>query len=180
MNPNLNWNRERWRTRDRLIEYDFSIVPPHPHSAGIPFVYPMEDMDLSPMLPLEINNSDLPIIYPWEEMHTALIEREIYLIARKNGYDGTPEQLWDIFSAEGFVISGTIETFPVPGNPKNLYLDEETGVLYYYRELIGAPNYEAIEAVGAVIVGTGIYIPVRALLMEDTILNCGNAAEYID
>lgn len=26
----LNWNRERWRTRDRLLDYLSAIKPPYP------------------------------------------------------------------------------------------------------------------------------------------------------
>lgn len=184
MKANNNWNYERWRTRDRLLEYDFNIVPPHPHSAGIPFIYPLEEMNLSPLLPLSINSAELPVIYPWEEMHTAIIEREIYEIAVKNGYDGTAEHLWSVFSADGFVVTGTIDTFPIPGNENNLYLDEETGILYYFKATSNPVDEEAVARVGAAIVGisrvngeeiTYLYIPVRALLLEDTILNCGDA-----
>lgn len=39
-----DWNYERKRTRDRLIEYDFSIIAPTPHSAGLLFLYPWENL----------------------------------------------------------------------------------------------------------------------------------------
>lgn len=44
MITNLNWNKERFRTRDRLLEYDSMIMPLMPHSAGLSVVYPWEDI----------------------------------------------------------------------------------------------------------------------------------------
>ena len=169
------WNRERKRTRDRLLEYDFSLVPPHPHSAGIPFVYPTQDMNLQPF------TDELPNVYPWEEIHTELMEEEIYKVAKKNGFSGTAEELWNM---GGCVMQGTLGTFPEDGDPNNLYLDGQTGILYYFK-IVSAPiNNTAANAAGARIIESNneihLYIPVRSYLIENTILNCGDAAEYID
>ena len=164
MKANNNWNYERWRTRDRLLEYDFNIVPPHPHSAGLPFVY------------------------PWEHIQSLTIQKEIFEIAKSNGYDGTEEHLWNVFSTDGLLITGTIDTFPIPGDINNLYFDTETGIIYYFKITSNTINEEVVARVGAAIVGisrvngedvTYLYIPIKALLIEDTILNCGDAAEYI-
>jgi len=38
--------KERWRTRDRLLEYDESIMPLRPHSAGLSMIYPWENVTL--------------------------------------------------------------------------------------------------------------------------------------
>jgi len=35
--------KERWRTRDRLLEYDISIMPARPRTAGLAMVYPWEN-----------------------------------------------------------------------------------------------------------------------------------------
>ena len=178
MSPTQNWNHERWRTRDRLLDYDFNIVPPHPHSGGFATPYPVEETDLSPMLPMFGENSTLLRIYPWEEYNSTALEREILIIAQRNGYTGTSTEFWAKFQY-GNVITGTIEIFPVPGDTRNLYLDLTTEILYYFKE-ITLTAAEA-EQLGAVIVGENYaYIPVRALLIEDTILNSGDAAEYID
>ena len=177
------WNKERKRTRDRLIEYDFNLVPPHPHSAGIPFIFPIESEGLNPLPPFGGNATSLPFVYPWEQIQIHMLERDIFIIAQNNGYEGTAEQLWQIFSRDGWVVKGTIDTFPLPGNPNNLYLDAETGILYYFKTS-DTVNYENAESAGAVIHEIDantfyLYIPVRALLIEDTILNCGDASEYI-
>ena len=153
------WNKERKRTRDRLLEYDFNIVPPHPHSAG------------------------LSIVYPWENMQLYQLEYQIYTLAQNNGYNGTMEDLWNVFSKYGYIISGTISTFPLPGDTKNIYFDTETGIIYYFK-ISETINNEALESTGAVATAANdgtfyVYIPVRALLIEDTILNCGDASEYI-
>ena len=156
MEADKNWNYERWRTRDRLLEYDFNIVPPHPHSAGLPF------------------------IYPWENIQSLMLQNEIFEIAKANGYNGTEEHMWSVFSTDGLLITGAIDTFPVPGDTNNLYLDKQSGIIYYFKETPNPINEDAAEQIGAIIVGTNeeityLYIPIRALLIEDTILNCGNA-----
>lgn len=34
------WNKERKRTRDLLLEYDYTIMPPHPRPGGLIVLYP--------------------------------------------------------------------------------------------------------------------------------------------
>lgn len=158
----LNWNHERWRTRDRLLEYDFSIVPAQPHSAG------------------------LSMVYPWENTTLTLLSYQLYEIAKTNGFFGTFETFLSRFgSNDGLIVKGTIDTFPVPGDSTNLYMDSETGIVYYFKSTDETVLPDIAAAIGAVIVGsegttTYLYIPIRALLIDDTILNCGDAAEYID
>ena len=150
------WNRERKRTRDRLLEYDFNIVPPHPHTAG------------------------LSMLYPWENLQISMIGIAILQLARKNGFSGDDAAFWERFS-EGAVIKGAAATFPATGHSNNLYLDEDTGTLYYFKENSTPINVEVAEEIGAIITSNNnLYIPIRALLIENTILNCGDAAEYID
>jgi len=43
----LDWNRERYRTRDLLLEYDTAIMPARPRTAGLAMVYPWENLTLS-------------------------------------------------------------------------------------------------------------------------------------
>lgn len=106
--PTKNWNYERWRTRDRLIEYDFDIIAPYPHTAG------------------------LPIIYPWENLSLSQLEYQIITIAKNNGFSGTDETFWDKFS-KNFLIRSTVDNFPVFGDECNLYLDINTNILYYFK-----------------------------------------------
>jgi len=158
----LNWNKERWRTRDRLLEYDVSIVPAHPHSAGLPYVYPWEDTSLSVMA------------------------HQLYLIAQQNGYDGTEPDFLTRFALgdEGKVVVGTLMTFPMPGDIDKLYLDEETGILYYFKETSEPISEAAAKAMGIIRIEpndniTYLYIPVRALPIENLIYDCGDASDYI-
>ena len=158
----MDWNFERYRTRDRLLDYDFNIVPPAPHSAG------------------------LSMVYPWENIILEQLGAQIFLLAQQHGFSGTEEQFWDRFNNPS-IYFGTLETFPVPGNENILYFDKENETLYYFVAASGNIDPNLIEQAGGEIVGesqtndiTYLYLPIRALLIEDTILNCGDAAEYID
>lgn len=152
---------ERWRTRDRLLEYDTSIMPPHPRTAG------------------------LSIVYPWENVNLNMLSHAIYQLALNHGFDGDEEFFWNKFNNAATIITGTVATFPVPGEEDTLYLDLVTDILYYFKSTTAAITPAEAALHGIEIVGTSgattyLYIPVRAMLMEDTILNCGSAAEYID
>ena len=151
----LDWNRERYRTRDRLLEYDFSIYPAVPHTAG------------------------LPIIYPWENIALGQLSHSIINIAKLNGYTGTEEEFWNQFSSGG-IHYGTLETFPVPGVDYDLYLDTKTDVLYYFKTIKEIIYTDRAAKIDAAIVGysiiedteevvTYLYIPVKALPFEQTI-----------
>ena len=39
MTNKRDWNYERYRTRDLLLEYDKAIMPPRPRAAGLSNVY---------------------------------------------------------------------------------------------------------------------------------------------
>lgn len=176
----LNWNTERWRTRDRLLDYDITIVPPHPHSGGITYHFLLKDEDLSPIMPFPEAHSSLPFIYPWEAINLYELEKSIYLIAQRNGYTGSEDTLWNRFS-NGTVVTGTLDTFPIPGDELNLYFDKETEILYYFKAVSNHINVDAVTRIGAAIIGTSqidtevewtyLYIPVRALPIENLIYN---------
>lgn len=151
----LDWNLERYKTRDRLLEYDFNIYPIVPHSAG------------------------LSMIYPWENIAIKQLEKQFIEIVKSNGYTGSEEDLWDKFS-HGTIQHGTLNTFPVPGNENDIYFDRETEILYYFKIIRTEVYTELVEKIGAVIVGsskiedtnmfeTYLYIPVRALPIENLI-----------
>lgn len=155
--------KERWRTRDRLLDYDAHIVPPSPHSAGI------------------------STVYPWESISLQNLSHQIYILAQNNGFIGTEQMLWNKFSAGSVIMIDTINNFPEEGAENNLYLDKETDILYYFKKS-STYNYNIGDTAEVVVAGTAqaeepnvtiyfLYIPVRALLIEDTILNCGDATE---
>lgn len=156
--------RERWRTRDLLLEYNLDIMPPRPRSAG------------------------LNMVYPWETMDLSILSHQIIQLAKDNGYTGSDEEFWSKFTG-GAIVTGTISTFPVTGLEVNLYLDTDTGILYYFKATAEPINPSNVALIGAAIVGqaqvgqntyTYLYIPVRSMPMEDIIFDCGSAAEYID
>ena len=126
------------------------------------------------------------MVYPWEKAQLSILSYQLYEIAKDNGFFGTLETFLARFgSNDGHIVEGTIETFPVPGNTTSLYLDVETGIVYYFKETNLPVLADVAEDLGAVIVGnegaiTYLYIPIRALLIENTLLDCGTAAEYID
>ena len=143
-NKMLDWNKERKRTRDRLLDYDFSIVPAYPHSAG------------------------LPMVYPWENITLSQLSHQFFTLAQKNGYEGSEEELWKRFYHHS-VVYGTLDSFPIPGEENTLYLDIETEILYYYKNISGEIDAAKIAVVGGAIVGyseildvTYVYIPIRA------------------
>lgn len=151
----LDWNIERYRTRDRLIEYDFNIYPAVPHSAG------------------------LNIIYPWENIAISQLKAQFIEIVRSNGYVGDEIELWEKFS-DGVIKTGTLNTFPIPGDKNNLYLDIETDILYYFKIIQGTISPELIEKTGLVIVGQSeientsiienyVYIPIKAMSIEESL-----------
>ena len=157
------WNRERKRTRDRLLNYDSSIMPFHPSTASI------------------------PVVYPWEQTQLSMLSHQIYKIALSNGYTGNEQLLFRHFNGSAFYYYNSITDFPMRGILGDLYFDLSTQVLYYYAVAPGELDPEKIALVGGAIVGysivtneTYLYLPVRALPMEDIILNSGTAAEFID
>jgi len=141
--------RERHRTRDRLLEYDPSIIIPTPHTAG------------------------LRMIYPWENFPLSILSEQILMLAKKHGYSGSSSEFWERFS-NGSLVIGTINTFPQHGNEFSLYLDKETDILYCYKIIKNKDIDESLIAkIGAAIVGTSIispedsyiylYVPIKAI-----------------
>lgn len=156
--------RERRRTRDRLLEYDPSIVIPTPHTAG------------------------LRMIYPWENASLAILSHQIFKLAQANGYTGPEELLFKKFNGGNIYKYDTLNDFPVTGTTGDLYIDISTGIVYYYISTSQSVDAEKIAIIGGAIVGysivgdtteTHLYLPIRALPVENLIYDCGDAAEYI-
>ena len=107
----LDWNRERHRTRDRLIDYDAAIMPPHPISAG------------------------LAMVYPWENTALAILQKQLFTLAAATGYTGTVNDFNTLFGSylhSRSIVSAPYNDFPETGTIDTLYLDSQTGSLYYW------------------------------------------------
>lgn len=70
------------------------------------------------------------------------------------------------------VVTATLNTFPIPGNESNLYLDIETNILYYFKIIDSDVSDEIANEIGATIVDkhnienrveTYLYIPIRSM-----------------
>lgn len=154
------WNRQRIKTRDRLFDYDLPA-------------YPIIDKLQAP--------------YPWVSASLSVLSKQLYELALQNGFLGTKDTFLNRF-ANGSIVYSTLSQFPVPGDANTLYLDQKTDILYYFKDTTNEINLDLIARIGAAIVGysivvdteeplTYLYIPVRAMPLEDLILNCGSAAE---
>ena len=96
------WNRERKRTRDRLLDY--YITP---------------------------NQMDTNLMYPWSNISPSMLFTSLYQLAQKNGFNGTEEEFKKFyFNRE--IVTGTLDTFEIPGDSNKLYLDTDTGILYFF------------------------------------------------
>ena len=107
----IDWNYERKRTCKRLLEYDFNIIPPRPHAAG------------------------LGMVYPWENVLLDNLTKQLFTIASNSGYNGTES---DFKSQFGSYLQGkqtifnTIDNFPEIGDINKLYFDTKEKILYYW------------------------------------------------
>ena len=108
----LNWNYERQRTRDLLLEYDTSIMPPRPRAGGLCVLYPRENTSLN------------------------VLNHQLYLLAVANGFEGTEEdfkQLFTSYVGQRSIMFATYSEFPETGIASKLYFDLEEKILYYWE-----------------------------------------------
>ena len=156
-------NRERWRTRDLLLEYDRSIMPPRPRAAGLGLIYTWlngntSNSDVIYTVPIP-NTAEFSTVYPWETLGLNILGDQIYLLASRSGYTGTREEFHRYFGLylernRQEIIFDTYNNFPQVGRKDLLYFDLDAKILYYWDEG---------------------YIPVNAMLIADTIVNGGDA-----
>jgi len=156
-----NWNHERWRTRDLLLEYDTSIMPPHPRAGGLNLVYPWGsayyENVVDTFVPTTTHTTTLSMIYPWENTSLNILNHQLYLVAVMNGFEGTEEDFKDLFTSfvgARSIMFATYEAFPETGIAEKLYFDLNTKILYYWDNE---------------------YIPVNAMLIAETRLDGGEA-----
>lgn len=146
MTDKHDWNYERYRTRDLLLEYDKDIMPPRPRAAG------------------------LKIIYPWESIMLSNFIDQLYQVAVENGYSGTKDEYLsknaEVLNANE-IITGKLDSFPIPGNIENIYFDNEKAILYYYQFIEGEIDTTSPKFADARIFidednNTHLYIPIES------------------
>ena len=161
MITHLDWHSARHRTRDRLLEYDYRIMPPAPHTAGLATTFPwgsvyLENYD-DPLIPLDPHTTTLKMVYPWENTSLNILNHQLFLIARANGFEGDENDFKLLFSSyvgPRSIMFATYDAFPETGIKDKLYFDLEEKILYYWDQE---------------------YIPVNAMLITETTLDGGEA-----
>jgi hypothetical protein len=103
------WNRERKRTRDRLL-----------------------DDNLDSWIPT-LTISHIP--YPVVNIPVSLAANALYALAVANGFEGTQQELLSNFdNITNHIIIGTLDTFPKLGDNEHLYYDTSLKILYYFSD----------------------------------------------
>lgn len=147
----FDMNRERWRTRDLLINVN----------------------DYQPDTTTGVI-SGLQAVYPWENIQQSQLLQQLYSIATKNGYTGSYEKFLPKFSSlftNGDVIVIENNNFPIPGDVKSIYADTSSGILYYYLSTQQEPDEDILSLAGIKVYRTvedevttiHLYIPIKAL-----------------
>ena len=156
----LDWNHERYRTRDLLLEYDKIIMPPKPRAAGLSSIYnwgsKAPNSDGTSDFPIP-SQTDMPMIYPWEDVSLSIFSNQLYKVAILNGFIGTEKEFLDRFVnyvSDKQIIFETYANFPRYGSTSKLYFDTEEKILYYWDN---------------------DYLPVNAMLIAETTLEGGGA-----
>lgn len=154
-------NRER--TRDLLLEYDISIMPPRPRAAGLSMIYTWLHGNIpnsNPVYNVPIpQTAEFSIVYPWESVGLSLLSDQIFILASNSGYTGTREEFHRYFGTylernRQEILFEEYNNFPQVGSVNMLYFDLNEKILYYWD---------------------GEYIPVNAMLIAHTILEGGEA-----
>lgn len=145
----LDMNKERWRTRDLLLEEN----------------------------KYQAANS-IQTVYPWEQLQRSQLEQQLYGIAVDSGFEGTFAEFAIKFLANyinGNIVIGTIDTFPENGNKKDIYLDTNTNSLYSFKVTTENITVEDFEALGNKVIKqetqdsltyTYYYSPIQNLIKE--------------
>ena len=108
----LNWNKERFRTRDLLLEYNLDILPIQP------------------------SQENSVITYPWENIQLATIEKQLYQIAKNSGFNGTENDFllnFGRYISNRSIIYDIYINFPEIGETDKLYFDLDEKILYYWN-----------------------------------------------
>lgn len=103
--------KERWRTRDLLLEYDSHVMPPRPRTAG------------------------LGVIYPWETILQNNLPKQLFAFAAASGYTDNEEEFRNNFGTylqSKEIIYAEFNNFPEVGDLNTLYFDIVDKILYYW------------------------------------------------
>lgn len=155
-------NRER--TRDLLLEYDISIVPPRPRAAGLSMIYTWLRSNVpnsTPIYSVPIpETAEFSIVYPWESIGLSILSDQIFILASQSGYTGTREEFHKYFGTyleknRQEILFETFNNFPQVGTQDMLYFDLNEKILYYWN------NTE--------------YVPINARLITYSVLDGGEA-----
>lgn len=149
-------SQERRKTRDLLLEYH--LGPYYPRAGG------------------------LSIVYPWENVDITIFEHQFFEMARQNGFEGTKEDFWEAFSSQSDIVAEQVSEFPVPGNPKTLYYDNTTGIVYSFKNITDEEVLQKELENGGIEVGQSedgethyVYAPIQATPTEGLTFYGGGA-----
>ena len=155
--------KDRWRTRDLLLEYDRAIMPPRPRAAGLAYVYPELAIDIlnqgETSIPPTPNAAHLNTVYPWIQQGLFVLSQQLYMFAASSGYTGTQQEFNKYFGTyleknRQEILFEQYDNFPDRGSNNMLYFDLDDKILYYWDKQ---------------------YIPVNAMLIANTIIDGGEA-----
>ena len=99
------------------------------------------------------------IIYPWENKTILAFFKQLFTLAKYTGFEGEESDFKQNFGSylqNNCIIYANYINFPETGELNKLYFDLEDKILYYWDNE---------------------YIPINTMLIENTILNGGNAEE---
>lgn len=109
------------------------------------------------LIPQRLPATGISSIYPWTNISNDVLNNQIYALAASSGYVGTRQEFMQNFGSylqKKEVMFAEYNDFPQVGHTDMLYFDLNDKILYYWDNA---------------------YIPVNAMVIEDTILNGGEA-----
>lgn len=115
------------------------------------------------IMPLKPRQAGLSIIYPWENQSMTVFAKQLFQFAADSGFDGDENDFitnFGKFLSSKSVIYANFTDFPEEGEAAKLYFALDEKILYYWD------NME--------------YKPVKATLIDNTIIYSGDASEYYD
>jgi len=115
-------------------------------------------LDYNPIIiPPRPHSAGLGIIYPWENISLSIFSQQLFKIAKNSGFNGSQkdfEEKFGLFFQNKTIIFSNLIDFPKEGEFNKLYFALDEKILYYWENE---------------------YIPINAMLIEDTIIEGGEA-----
>lgn len=125
--------------------------------------------------------NNIQTVYPWEKIQRSQLKQQLYELAKDYGYTGTEDDFMMRFIG-GVIITVYNKDFPIPGDSTSLYFETSKEILYYFKQTTEEVDEQVASAVGAIIVDieteagvttTSLYIPVKAMPVENLIIHGG-------